>query len=77
MKTYVFKVDLEQDDEDGGWVAVVPALPGCASEGDTQAEALANVQEAAQLYLEVLIEDGRPIPPGVTLVDGPAVAVAT
>ena len=44
--------------EEGGYTAIVPALPGCLSEGDTREEALANVQEAIALYLES-IEDGR------------------
>ncbi|MEW6566553.1 MAG: type II toxin-antitoxin system HicB family antitoxin [Chloroflexota bacterium] len=36
----------------GGFTAYVPSLPGCISEGDTQEEALANIQEAIRLYLE-------------------------
>jgi predicted RNase H-like HicB family nuclease len=38
--------------EDGGYTAIVPALPGCLSEGESREEALANVQEAIELYLE-------------------------
>jgi len=45
------RVVLESSD-DGGYTAIVPALPGCISEGDTRDEALANIQEAIQLYLE-------------------------
>jgi predicted RNase H-like HicB family nuclease len=40
----------------------VPLLPGCISEGDTKEEALANIREAIQLYIESLQEDGEPIP---------------
>lgn len=36
----------------GGYVAIVPALPGCVSQGDTRDEALANIREAAELYIE-------------------------
>lgn len=43
--------------EEGGYTAVVPALPGCLSEGDTREEALANVQEAIALYLEPVEDD--------------------
>ena len=43
--------------EDGGYTAIVPALPGCLSEGDTREEALANVQEAITLYLEPIEDD--------------------
>jgi predicted RNase H-like HicB family nuclease len=43
--------------EDGGYTAVVPALPGCISEGDTKEEALANIKEAIELYLEPVDDD--------------------
>ena len=42
---------LEPSDE-GGFTAIVPSLPGCFGEGDSRDEALANVQEAIELYLE-------------------------
>lgn len=46
-----FKVVLEPSEE-GGYTVYVPSLPGCISEGETTAEALANIQEAIALYLE-------------------------
>lgn len=46
-----FRVLIEPD-EDGVFVAVVPSLLGCVSQGATRAEALANVREAIGLYLE-------------------------
>jgi len=49
--------------EDGFWVAEVPSLPGCVSQGETKAQALANVKEAIQAYIEALEEDGLPVPP--------------
>ena len=49
-----------QRESDGGYVAVVPALPGC--EGDTRAEALKDIEEAIELYLEDVREAGEPIP---------------
>lgn len=49
-------------DETGGYTVEVPSLPGCISEGDTIDEALANIQEAITLYIEVLREDGKEIP---------------
>jgi predicted RNase H-like HicB family nuclease len=50
------KVVLEPS-EDGGYTVYVPTLPGCISEGDTKEEALANIREAIQLYLEPDGED--------------------
>jgi predicted RNase H-like HicB family nuclease len=48
--------------EDGWWLAEVPSLPGCNTQGATREEALANVKQAIALYIEGLIEDGQPIP---------------
>jgi predicted RNase H-like HicB family nuclease len=48
-----FKVVLEPSDE-GGYTVYVPALPGCVSEGDTIEQALQNIREAIELYLEPL-----------------------
>lgn len=45
------RVILEPSEE-GGYTAYVPALPGCVSEGDTEDEAMANIREAIELYLE-------------------------
>ncbi|MBC7109181.1 MAG: type II toxin-antitoxin system HicB family antitoxin [Methanomassiliicoccales archaeon] len=50
-----FKVILEPQPE-GGYVAYVPALLGCMSQGETREEALKNIKEAIKLYLEVLEE---------------------
>jgi predicted RNase H-like HicB family nuclease len=48
--------------EDGYVIAEVPSLPGCISQGKTRDEALANIQEAIALHVEVLQERGEPIP---------------
>ena len=50
------KVVLEPSDE-GGFTVFVPALPGCISEGDTRDEAIANIREAIDLYLEPVEDD--------------------
>lgn len=50
------KIILEPSEE-GGYTVVVPALPGCVSEGDTKEEALKNVREAIELYLEPIEDD--------------------
>lgn len=48
--------------EDGGWLATVPSLPGCRTEGDSKEEALELIQEAISLYIETLEELGKPVP---------------
>jgi predicted RNase H-like HicB family nuclease len=48
------KVILEPSDE-GGFTAIVPSLPGCISEGDTQKEAMKNIREAIELHLEPIL----------------------
>ena len=48
-----FKIVLEPSDE-GGFTVYVPSLPGCISEGDSVNEAMANIQEAIELYMEPL-----------------------
>jgi len=48
--------------EDGYWVAICPSLPGCISQGQTQDEAVANIREAIEGYIEALEEDGLPVP---------------
>ncbi len=50
------KIVLEPS-EDGGYTAIVPALPGCVSEGNTREEALKNIREAIELYLEPVEDD--------------------
>jgi len=42
------------EDETGGYVAIVPALPGCHTQGDTLTEIMENVKEAIDLYIETL-----------------------
>jgi predicted RNase H-like HicB family nuclease len=50
------RVVLEPSDE-GGYTAYVPSLPGCISEGDTLDEAMRNIREAVELYLEPVEDD--------------------
>jgi len=50
------KIYLEPS-EDGGYTAIVPSLPGCISEGDTKEEAIKNIREAIELYLEPVEDD--------------------
>jgi len=59
-----FRVLIEQD-EDGVFVAEVPSLPGCVTQGGTREEALRNTQEAIAAYLESLRVHNEPIPPPI------------
>jgi antitoxin HicB len=60
-----YRVLIEQD-EDGVYVAEVPALPGCISQGKTRGEAVDHVKEAIAGYLESLQAHGEPIPPSIS-----------
>ncbi len=59
------KVLLRSEDV-GGYSVSVPALPGCHSQGETVAEALANIREAAELWLEVAGQQGTTLSDGET-----------
>lgn len=65
MKTYVFKVVVEPDED--RWTAYCPALKhvGASTWGDTQEEALKHVGEVVEMIVKELIEDGEPIPADV------------
>lgn len=54
MEEYEYTVVLEYEDEVGEYAALVPALPGCTSQGKTKEEALANVREAIRGHIETL-----------------------
>jgi predicted RNase H-like HicB family nuclease len=52
-------------DENGGYVVEVPSLPGCYSQGETEAEALANIKEAIELHIEDMLAAGETVPADV------------
>lgn len=60
-----FRIVIEQD-EDGKFVASAPTLPGCWSQGDTRDEAVRNITDAIEGYLESLRKHGDPIPLPIT-----------
>ena len=53
-------------DEDGMFVAEVPSLPGCISQGASRPEALTNIKEAIAGYIDSLKVHGEPVPPSIT-----------
>jgi len=57
-----FDVIIREDKEDGGYVVSCPALRGCHSQGDTMEEAMANIKEAIEAYLESIELDKLPLP---------------
>ncbi len=61
MNTQVYTVIYEADPE-GGFVASVPSLPGCYSQGETLEEAEVNITEAIELYLESLKSEHKDLP---------------
>lgn len=60
-----YRVLIEQD-EDGVYVAEVPSLPGCISQGQTRAEALNNIKEAIEVYTESLEAHNEPVLPPIS-----------
>lgn len=60
-----YRVLIEQD-EDGMYVAEVPSLPGCISQGRTRQQAIENIRQAIAVYLESLEAHNEPIPPPIS-----------
>ncbi len=75
MRSYVFKVTVEPDEDK--WFARVPELEsrGAATWGRTREEALKNIQEVAQMVIEDMVHDGEPIPQAVMVYDEAMVSV--
>jgi len=61
MERMKYTVVLERE-SDGGYVVKIPALPGCVSQGNNREEAMRNIREAAELYIEDCVAAGDPIP---------------
>jgi len=53
---------LLEPSEEGGYTVIVPALPGCISEGNTKEDAIENIKEAIELYLEPVEDDVSTMP---------------
>ncbi|MEW6419253.1 MAG: type II toxin-antitoxin system HicB family antitoxin [Nitrospirota bacterium] len=58
MKTLVLKVALKEE-TDGRWSVSIPALPGCSSWGYSKQEAMDNIKDAAEIYIEDMIDAGE------------------
>ena len=60
--SYPLIVEPLSEEDGGGFVAIVPDLPGCMSDGETAAEAVANAQDAILAWIEAAEDLGHPIP---------------
>jgi predicted RNase H-like HicB family nuclease len=71
MKSYVFRVVLEKDED--VWRAFIPGLEskGAATWAMTKEEALTNMREVAQIVIESMLEDGESLPPRIAEIDQP------
>lgn len=61
-----YLIEVFWSDEDGGYIAAVPDLPGCSAWGATPEAAIREITDAQQAWIEACIESGDPIPPPVT-----------
>jgi antitoxin HicB len=64
MNTLRYPVIIEplSEEDGGGFFATVPDLPGCMSDGETPQEALVNIQDAINAWIEAAVENGQPVP---------------
>jgi len=78
MKTFVLRVDLKEE-EDGRWSASIPTLPGCSSWGYSRQDALVNIKDAAEIYIEDMVDAGEGLPTSsnkIEVINEPAIAVS-
>ncbi|AGK61369.1 hypothetical protein Asulf_01378 [Archaeoglobus sulfaticallidus PM70-1] len=59
---YRYTIEIFYSEEDEGYIAVVPELPGCSAFGDTEEEALKEIKTAIELWIETAKKEGREIP---------------
>lgn len=57
-----YTIGMVKSDEDGGFIAVVPELPGCSAFGENEEEALREVKVAIELWIEIAHKENRNIP---------------
>jgi predicted RNase H-like HicB family nuclease len=68
MSQVEYTVILEPNQDEPGYTASVPALPGCISAGDTLEEALENARDAIELWIRMARNKGEPVPQDFTVV---------
>ena len=57
-----YTIEIFYSEEDGGYIAIVPELPGCSAFGETEEEALKEIKIAIELWIEAAKKEGREIP---------------
>ena len=62
MKGHKYAIEIFYSEEDGGYIAVAPELPGCSAFGETEEEALREIKVAMELWLQTAKKEGREIP---------------
>ena len=75
MSQIEYTVILEPNQDEPGYTAAVPALPGCISLGDTIEEALENARDAIELWIRMARKRGEPVPQDFTVVSKVTVGV--
>ncbi len=60
--THRYLIEIFWSDEDQGYIAVVPDLPGCCAFGETQEEALREIHDAMEAWIEACQQSGEPVP---------------
>ncbi len=68
-RQYQIKLRPLTEEEGGGWLAEIPALPGCASDGETKEKALHNLEDAKRQWMRVALKRGLEIPPSDSVDD--------
>jgi len=68
VKFYTFSIVIEKEEEDVGYLAHSPTLPGCFSNGKTIEDARRNIREAIQQHIASLLAHGQPVPQNEKLV---------
>ena len=75
LKTYVYRAELQLE-EDGRWSSWIDVLPGCAAWGHSQEEALSALKDAAEAFIEDMVEAGEELPQtAVEAVEAPVVTI--
>ena len=59
---YKYAIEIFYSEEDNGYIAIIPELPGCSAFGETEEKALEEIKMAMELWLETAKKEGRKIP---------------